>query len=104
MTEKTVALLLHRKHEFNVNTPAEEINNMQFDEEELKDRIKALETFSNEFKDFEFIKMDTYLFDVVLYFKINNAEQHSFEDIFKLSSHLTDDDSNIELTAKIIGE
>ena len=104
MTERTVALLLHRKHEFNVNTPAEEINNMQFDEEELKDRIKALETFSNEFKDFEFIKMDTYLFDVVLYFKINNPEQHSFEDIFKLSSHLTDDDSNIELTAKIIGE
>ena len=104
MTEKTVALLLHRKHELNVNTPAEEINNMQFDEEELKDRIKALETFSNEFKDFEFIKMDTYLFDVVLYFKINNAEQHSFEDIFKLSPHLTDDDTNIELTAKIIGE
>jgi len=104
MTEKTVALLLHRKHELNVNTPAEEINNMQFDEEEIKDRIKALETFSNEFKDFEFIKMDTYLFDVVLYFKINNAEQHSFEDIFKLSSHLTDDDTNIELTAKIIGE
>jgi len=104
MTEKTVALLLHRKHKFNVNTPAEEINNLQFDEEELKDRIKALETFSNEFKDFEFIKMDTYLFDVILYFKINNPEQHSFEDIFKLSSHLTDDDSSIEITAKIIGE